>query len=359
MKSSAVESLKLRKKVQELERLLQESLSLQEKLEKEITGYQSELPELRAEKNFLIAEAQALRLQFNAALADKELHKHQEIAVFGSVLDGIKGVEKVALVGNSAAPEKMSSHLDNKEPAKQDMQRYVQEIQQRDLIIHQINAKAMESMEMNNVLSAQLKSVSQGLKDTQMRYTDLQNQYYKLQRDLQSSQVTSRSDGMTEVPPGAPQERTNVIVEIDNAELADLRRRLAETEVSYDNAQQELLQLSERLAEERVRRVSTEDTLHRTEQKIRRLETKSSSREYEFSLQMESDDEREALIIDPTQNVVVRKIKGGTLSIRRWLRGRSIYCSKLLTSRSKSRYVFLTYLVGLHILILLCLAGVL
>lgn len=47
MKSSAVESLKLRKKVQELERLLQESLSLQEKLEKEITGYQSELPELR------------------------------------------------------------------------------------------------------------------------------------------------------------------------------------------------------------------------------------------------------------------------------------------------------------------------
>ncbi|XP_077318733.1 uncharacterized protein LOC143940827 isoform X2 [Lithobates pipiens] len=359
MKSSVAESLKLRKKVQELERLLQESLSLQEKLEKEITGHQCELPELRAEKNLLLAEAQALRLQFNTALADKELHKHQEIAVFGSVLHGVKGVEKVVLVGNSAAPEKMSRPLDNKEPAKQDMQRYVQEIQQRDLIIHQINAKAMESMEMNNVLSAQLKSVSQGLKDTQMRYTDLQNQYYKLQRDLQSSQVTSRSDGMTEVPPGAPQERTNVIVEIDNDELADLRRRLAETEVRYDTAQQELLQLSERLAEERVRRVSTEDTLYRTEQKIRRLETKSSSREYEFSLQMESDDEREALIIDPTQNVVVRKIKGGTLSIRRWLRGRSIYCSKLLTSRSKSRYVFLTYLVGLHILILMCLAGVL
>lgn len=47
MKSSAAESLKLRKNVQELERLLQESRSLQEKLENEITGYQSELPELR------------------------------------------------------------------------------------------------------------------------------------------------------------------------------------------------------------------------------------------------------------------------------------------------------------------------
>lgn len=49
----------------------------------------------RAEKKFLVAEAQALRLQFNTALADKdrriaELHKHQEIAVIGSVLHGGK-----------------------------------------------------------------------------------------------------------------------------------------------------------------------------------------------------------------------------------------------------------------------------
>ncbi|XP_018424690.1 PREDICTED: golgin subfamily B member 1-like [Nanorana parkeri] len=364
MKSSAAESLKLRKKVQELERLLQDAESLQGKLEKEIKAHQCELAELRSEKNVQAAEVQSLHLQFNNILAEKDrriadLQKHQETSVLSSVLFGAKGVEKVALVGNSAAPEKRSSHLEDKEPAKQEVQRYIQEIQQRDLIIQQINAKAMELMEMNNVLSAQLKSVSQGLKDTQTRYTDLQNQYYKLQRDLQSSQVTSRNDALTEVPPGAPQERTDVLVEIDNAELADLRRRLTATEVSYDAAQQELSELLERLAQERVRREAAEEALHRTEQNNRRLETKSSSREYEFALQMESDDEREALIIDPTQNVVVRKLKGGTLSIRRWLRGRSLYCSKLLTSRSKARYVFLTYLLGLHILVLMCLTGVL
>ncbi|XP_072278197.1 uncharacterized protein [Pyxicephalus adspersus] len=364
MKNSAAESLKLKNKVQELEKLLQDAKSLQEKLEKEITGYQCELTELRAEKNVLVSEAQALRLQFTTALADKErqiaeLYKHQETVAFSNVVHGGKGIEAVTLVGNSSAPEKTNSRQEDKEQAKLEVQRYIQEIQQRDLIIQQINAKAMESIQMNAVLSAQLKSVSQGLKDTQVRYTDLQNQYYNLQRDLQSSKVTSRNDVMTEVPPGAPQERTDVLVEIDNAELADLRRRLTETEVSYDSAQQELLQLSERLAEERVRREAAEEALHRTEENNRRLETKSSSREFDFSLQMESDDEREALIIDPTQNVVVRKIKGGTLSIRRWLRGRSLYCSKLLTSRSKSRYIFLTYLLGIHILIFMCLTGIL
>lgn len=52
-------------------------------------------------------------------------------------------------------------------------------------------------------------------------------------------------------------------------------------------------------------------------------------------------------------------MKGGALSLRRWLRGRSLYCSKLLTARAKSRYLFLTYLVTLHLLVLLCLTGVL
>ncbi|KAF1473159.1 hypothetical protein FQV08_0009070, partial [Pygoscelis antarcticus] len=74
---------------------------------------------------------------------------------------------------------------------------------------------------------------------------------------------------------------------------------------------------------------------------------------------MESEEEREALIINPSEHVIVRKVKGGALSFRRWLRGRSLYCSKLLTSRAKSRYLFLTYLVTLHLLVLLCLTGVL
>lgn len=256
----------------------------------------------------------------------------------------------MALVGS---PEKGDLALEDKEQTKSEIQRYLHEIRQRDRIIQQLNTKAMESVEMNAVLSAQLKSVSQGLKDTQMRYTDLQNQYYKLQRD------TNQNDTLTEVPPGAPQERANVLVEIDNAELADLRRRLAEAELRHDATHRELSVLSDRLAEEKAQREAAEEALQLTEQQNKRLETKSSSRDYEFSLQMESDDEREALIIDPTQNIALRTMKSCNVSVRRWLHGRSLYCSKLLTSRSKSRYLFLTYLLGLHVLILMCLTGAL
>ncbi|XP_073514892.1 uncharacterized protein [Phyllobates terribilis] len=359
--NSASESLKLRTRIQDLEKLLLEAKSLQEKLEKEITGHQYELSELRSEKNVLVAELQAARQQFSAIAAEKdpqigEMQKIQEPAKQRGALYAEKGVERMALVGSPVATEKRNLSGDDKEQTRNEIQRYLHEIQQRDMIIQQLNTKAMESMEVNAVLSAQLKGVSQGLRDTQMRYTDLQNQYYKLQRDLQ---VTNQNDILTEVPPGAPQERANVRVEIDNAELADLRRRLAEAELRHDATQQELSALSDRLTEEKAQREAAEEALHLTEKQNKRLETNSSSRDYEFSLQMESDDEREALIIDPTQNVALRTMKSCNVSVRRWLHGRSLYCSKLLTSRSKSRYVFLTYLIGLHVLVLMCLSGAL
>ncbi|XP_040265816.1 golgin subfamily B member 1-like isoform X3 [Bufo bufo] len=355
--SSASESLKLRQRIQELEKLLLEAKSVKDKLEKEITGYQYELCELRSEKNVLVAESQALRHQLSIILTEKErqigdLQKIQETAK----QSGEKGVERMALVGSPAAAEKGNLAFEDKEQTKHEMQRYLHEIRQRDLIIQQLNTKAMESAEMNAVLSTQLKTVSHGLKDTQLRYTELQNQYYKLQRDLQ---VTSQTDILTEVPPGAPQERANVLVEIDNAELADLRRRLAEAELRHDAIQQELSVVSDRLAEEKAQREAAEEALHLTGQQNKRLEAKSSSRDYEFSLQMDSDDEREALIIDPTQNLAVRTIKSCNVAVRRWLHGRSLYCSKLLTSRSKSRYLLFTYLLGLHVLILMCLTGAL
>ncbi|XP_066439619.1 golgin subfamily B member 1-like isoform X1 [Eleutherodactylus coqui] len=360
--NSASESLKLRTRIQELERLLIEAKSTPEKLEKAIAGYQFELSELIAEKNVLSTESQTLRHHLNTLLAERdrqigELRKIPETTKHGIL--GEKGVERVALVGSSVATEKGDLAMEDKEQTKNEIQRYLHEIRQRDLIIQQLNTKAMESIEMNAVLSAQLKSVSQGLKDTQMRYTDLQNQYYKLQRDLQVTQVTNQNDLLPEVPPGAPQERANVLVEIDNAELSDLRKRLADAELRHYATLQEVSAVSDRLAEEKAQREAAEEALQLTEQHHKRLETKSSSRDYDFSLQMESDDEREALIIDPSQNIALRTMKSCNMAVRRWLHGRSLYCSKLLASRSKSRYLFLTYLLGLHVLILMCLTGAL
>ncbi|KAM8939833.1 uncharacterized protein RCH25_000008 isoform 2-T2 [Pelodytes ibericus] len=354
---------KSRPKAEELESLLQQAKALQEKADREITAYQYELAELRSEKSILSKDAQSFRHQFNTSLADKdrqiaELNQSlQEQSALGSTVYRTKNVERITLLGSPGALEKEKPLSDAPRQAENHSQIHLQEIQ-KDLQIQQMNTKAMEAVKMNEALSSQLKAVSQSLKDTQMRYSELQSHYYKLQRDSQAKEVTSRSDLRVDVPLSGPQETPHVLVEIENPELFDLRRRLAETEVYYDTTRREMSFLSEKLAEEKARREAAEEALNLAERQNDRLETKSS-RDYEFSLQMDSDDEREALIIDPSQNVVVRKMKGGALSFRRWLRGRSLYCSKLLTSRSKSRYLFLTYLLMLHVTVLMCLTGVL
>ncbi|CAH2325826.1 Hypothetical predicted protein [Pelobates cultripes] len=355
---------KSRPKMEELARLLQEANILQEKAEREITSYQYELAELRSEKNLLAKEAQVLRQQFTVSLADRD----RQIAELRKTLNetlpldrshGAKNLERITVLGSATATEKGSTLSNDQGPQKNDYQQYLQSIQQKDRLIQELNAKAVEAVQMNTVLSAQLKTVSQGLRDTQMRYSDLQNQHYKLQRDLQSVRVTNQNDSRAAVPSDAPQEGANLPAQMDNPELADLQRRLANTELLYESTQRELSHLSERLLEEKTLREAAEEALTLAEQQCERLDGKTSSRDFDFSIQMDSDDEREALIIDPTQNIVLRKMRGGAVSLRRWLRGRSLYCSKLLTSRSKSRTLFLCYLLILHALVLMCLTGVL
>ncbi|XP_043405978.1 golgin subfamily B member 1 isoform X4 [Chelonia mydas] len=372
---ASVEIAKLKTKVDDLERALHQTKAFQEETEIQISSYQNELAGLRMEKNLLLTESQALRNQYQMAVADKdrqiaELQKLQhEVIVKESVSIGsnypIKPLETATLVGSTNSPEQVKHLLAERSQLQNELQRCLQEMHQRELRFQQMNSKVIHSVEENAVLSAQLKTVSQTLRENQLRYTDLQNRYFRLEREYQTVQVssfqdTAQAETRAEVPPGAPQERAAVIVEIDNMELNELRKRLAETQQQYDSVQQALLQLTETLSEERSRREAAEDALRLTEEQCKRLEMSSyRSVPREYTVQMESDEEREALIINPSEHIVVRKMKGGALSFKRWLRGRSLYCSKLLTSRAKSRYLFLTYLVTLHVVVFLCLTGIL
>ncbi|XP_048805797.1 golgin subfamily B member 1-like isoform X2 [Lagopus muta] len=372
---ATVEISKLKAKVDDLEKALHQTKAFQAETEREIASYQSEIAGLRMEKNLLLSESQALRNQYQMTIAEKdrqiaELQKLQEdIIVKKSISTGniypVKALETASLAGGADTPEEVKHVLAERNQLQNELQRCLQEMHQKDLHLHQVNSKNLQSAEENAVLSAQLKTLSQTLRDNQLRYTDLQNRYLRLEREYQTMQVTSfqgtvQDEARAEVPPGAPQERSAVIVEIDNMELNELRKRLADTEQQYDSVQQALSQLTQTLAEEKRRREAAEEALGLSEELSNRFEV-SSYRPVpsEYTVHMETEGEREALIINPSEHITVRKVKRGALSFRRWLRGRSLTCSKLLTSRAKSRYLFLTYLVTLHLIVLLCLTGVL
>ncbi|XP_030056611.1 golgin subfamily B member 1 [Microcaecilia unicolor] len=312
--------LELKSKVNTLEKALQQAKTSQDQTVQEISLYQSEMAELRMEKNLLVMESQALRDQFNMTVSEKD----QQIADLQKLQQGM--------------------------------------VTQETSFISSINDdKVRRLAEENSLLASQLKTLSQMLRETQMRYSEMQNHCYRLEREYQAGRVsfqeTVQDELRAEVPPGAPQEKTTAVVEMHDMELGDQWKRLLDTEQKYDLAQQEINQLIDRLSEERIRRETAEENLKLAEEQNKSY--RAVPQDHEYAVQVESDEEREALIINPSEHIVKRKMKGGALSFRRWLRGRSLYFSKLLTSRAKSRYLFLIYLLTLHIIVIMCLSGIL
>ncbi|XP_009070347.1 PREDICTED: golgin subfamily B member 1-like, partial [Acanthisitta chloris] len=346
---AAVEISKLKTKVDDLEKALHQTKAFQAETEREIASYQNELAGLRMEKNLLLSESQALRNQCQLTVAEKdrqiaELQKlQQDIIVKKSVSAGSNysvkvkkwmeqecqmecfsllysllkenytALETASLAGSGDVPEDMKRVLAEKNQLQSELQHCLQEMHQKDLHFQQVNAKVVQSAEENAILSAQLKTLSQTLRDNQLHYTDLQNRYLRLEREYQSMQVTSfqgsvQDETRAEVPPGAPQERSGIIVEIENMELNELRKRLAETEQQYESVQQALSQLTETLAEEKRRREAAEEALGLSEERSNRFEVSSyRSVPSEYTVQMDTEEEREALIINPSEHVVVRK----------------------------------------------------
>uniref|UniRef100_A0A4W5KC82 Uncharacterized protein n=1 Tax=Hucho hucho TaxID=62062 RepID=A0A4W5KC82_9TELE len=275
-----------RQRVDELQSTLQQAQAFKLQTETEVSGYQAELDELRSESSRLHSECQRLAGERK---------------------------ETMALVGKDVSDDPLLTQLQAERTQLQShLQRCLYEIQQRDLHCQQLNTKLQQAMEEKGGVSAQLRAVSQALRDTQNRCYWLENQAPPNQHH---KGLAKQGAGSVEVAPGAPQERSSAVVDMEALEASELR-------------------------------TSVDSSPSRTTQR-------------DFSIQLDTEEEWEALILNPNEHLVTRKVKGGMLACRRWLRGRSLYCSKLLTSRARSRYLFLGYLLILHVAVLMCLTGAL
>ncbi|RXM28855.1 Golgin subfamily B member 1 [Acipenser ruthenus] len=255
LRSECMELPQMKSKAAELQKALQQADAFRLQTEQDVGAYQTELAELRTEKNLLLTESRSLKEQYLIMVADKdrqisELQKlYPEESRKSSGIYPIK-TESVTLVANEDSSDQVKLLLTERIQLQSDLQRCLQEIHHRDLCFQQLNGKMMQTIEEKTNLTTQLKAVAQTLRDTQLHHNELQNRCYWLERQLQSRPIQASVQGHVQM-------------------------------------------------------------------------------------------------------------KGGALSVKRWLRGRSLYCSKLLTSRAKSRYLFLTYLLALHFAVFMCLTGIL
>ncbi|XP_035991746.1 golgin subfamily B member 1 isoform X2 [Fundulus heteroclitus] len=240
--------------------------------------------------------------------------------------------KETAVLAGQSGPQEAASRLEaEKMQLHRDLQRCVYEIQQRDQYLQQLNTKLQQAVEEKAAAAAQLRAVSQTLRDTQNRCHWLE------------TQIQGQGSAHAEVAPGAPQERSNDSV-VQAAEASRLRERLLEAELS--------------LADERARREAAEEALRLAEDRAKSGGSGlSRDNQRDFSIEMDTEEEWEALSLNPNQPLITRKVKGGMVACRRWLRGRSLYFSRLLTSRARSRYLFLAYLLTIHVAVLMCLTG--
>ncbi|XP_031425305.1 golgin subfamily B member 1-like isoform X1 [Clupea harengus] len=342
LRSVNAELAEFRHKYDDQQMMLQQAQAYRAQIDQNVSLYQAESAELRADNSRLLSEVHTLKDQARIA---QPLYPSKE---------------SMTLLGKHEGAEPLSQLQAERVQLHRDLQRCLQEIHQRDLLLQQLNTKLGQVIEEKSGVSVQLKAVSQTLRDTQLNLSEVQNRYYWLENQVQTQQAPAQSSSHVEVAPGAPQEKSSAVVDIDGAETGELRSRLTETELQLDTAQQSVSQLTDRLEEERGRREAAEEALGFADATIKSMEARpSGSPQRDFSIQLETDDEWEALILDPNQHVVMRKMKGGVLALRRWIRGRSLYCSRMLTSKAKSRYLFLSYLLILHVLVFMCLSGAL
>ncbi|XP_033006040.1 golgin subfamily B member 1-like isoform X3 [Lacerta agilis] len=322
LKAEKCNTIREKEELQHLVRVFEEKLKTAQRDNHETKNKTKELQELLREKQQEINQLQ------------KDSIKYQEM-----ILDLGKSVKL-----SHSKSEKIEKDLNSAEgklaKSNEELQKLTEKLCLQNISLYESKA------EIQRLANDNLRSKNE-LKKKENRISNQRREYEnQLEFSLQQGETQA------EFPPGAPQERAEVI-EMDSMDFIEINGRLAQRQ------EPTLLELMGTLSEERNRREAAEEALGLLEEQIKRLEmidSRSASEQCAFQVE---EEERQPFIINASELTVVRKVKRGALSFRRWIRGQRLCRSQLLTCRAKSRYFFLSYLVALHIFVFLRLTGIL
>ncbi|XP_043943816.1 golgin subfamily B member 1 isoform X2 [Protopterus annectens] len=353
----------LKSKLETAQQQLKEQHSKEDVLQQEHSAFQQELLKLRTEKQSWALQNEQLKEQYLIALTDKDLQLNdlqrlvQDMRVSSGKLNITnEQYQREALPEAAALVPIQNMDFQRLEAEstslKKQLEDCLKELHQKELRIQQLNGKLSQVFEEKNALSIQLRRSGQNLRDTQLRYTELQSRYSALEAKTQKLQgAITQKEGTTEVDtaPGAPQEKIVAEAELYQSEVQLLQHRLSEAKEQQNITQQEMIHLSDLLNEERELRFAAEEALDTAQEELRRYEGNEWVPAQEHSPDVSAVHEH-SLLIEPPDSVPSSPRARGSSGLKRLMR-------YLFFSRTRTPLLIATYLLIVHVLLILCFTG--
>ncbi|XP_060054283.1 golgin subfamily B member 1 [Erinaceus europaeus] len=362
LKNLQQQYLQINKEVTELRPLkaqLQESQDktktfqiMQEELRQEHLSWQHELHQLRMEKGSWEIHERRMKEQYLMAITDKDQQlSHlrnliRELSSASSQSDTLNKVQyqRQASPETSASQDRSQNLVYETDLLRTQLNNTLKEVHQKELRIQQLNSKFSQLLEEKNTLSIQLCDTSQSLRENQQHYSDLFNHCAVLEKQVQELQAGPL---ITDVAPGAPQEKNGTHRKDDLDEQREAQLSFSEAQKQLYNTKQEMNELRKLLEEERDQRATAENALSVAEEQIRRLEHGEwdSAR---TPIIGSCGTQEQALLIDLTSSSC-RQTRSG-VGWKRVLRS-------LCHSRTRVPLLAAIYFLMVHVLLILCFTG--
>ncbi|NXO84281.1 GOGB1 protein, partial [Sitta europaea] len=350
----AAENSRLKAQLQQWEQEADKQLRLQEQLKQEGVVYQQELQQLRQEKATWEKQSSSMREQYLMAIAEKDKQlSHLQRITQEMRLPFSKSQTIEEQHQSKTPPEVLKGDFSSLETEMKHLQAQLsdslKELHQKELRIQQLNSKLSQVFEEKNALSLQLRGSSRSISESHQHYSEVLSRCQVLERQLQELQAADKSMELfaTDAAPGAPQEKNEPQRGTYTPELQELQLRLSETEHLHSSTKQDMKYLEEQLEEERDRRLAAEEALFAAQDQIRRLQSSEWASSLSASIDMAPGHEQ-SLLIDSMENSSSRT--RSTPGLRRLFRS-------LFRSRTHLPLLAATYLLALHVLLLLCFTG--